>query len=314
MLIPHWLIGVAIFAGLAAFIGFTFRQGLRVTRTATDPDDGRRRGSRRRKKSSPNCGYRRPKVHGPGHRLEVDEYGSPRSGLAAVASSISRDAELRPAYLEVGDVHCSSVPLLGMIVFRSILKRSTHFWLGWREFSRADELWFDRHSALAFCLSMIPRVTPEGMLFGKPDSTFPDHALSGDRLAPKRFGEGGNPPVALSHRIYFQPDSLSQAATSAGCDFSQAVIERVSSDDILLFMHEHHAATTSGVAPSRLLSLTHFLIQAASSASASAGVIDEAKPRPMTPRRITTAKETILAFIGFFLSGRSIGLKWPASV
>jgi len=37
-----------------------------------------------------------------------------------------------------------------------------------------------------FCLSMIPRVTPEGMLFGKPDSThrvkargqaFPDHAL-----------------------------------------------------------------------------------------------------------------------------------------
>jgi len=24
---------------------------------------------------------------------------------------------------------------------------------------------------------MIPRVTPEGMLFGKPVSTFPDHAL-----------------------------------------------------------------------------------------------------------------------------------------
>jgi hypothetical protein len=48
-----------------------------------------------------------------------------------------------------------------------------------------DELWFDRHPALAFCLSMIPRVKPEGMLFGKPDSTpdqvrgrlFPDHAL-----------------------------------------------------------------------------------------------------------------------------------------
>jgi hypothetical protein len=39
-----------------------------------------------------------------------------------------------------------------------------------------DELWFGRHPALAFCLSMIPRVTPEGMLFGKPDSTFPDHA------------------------------------------------------------------------------------------------------------------------------------------
>jgi hypothetical protein len=41
-----------------------------------------------------------------------------------------------------------------------------------------DELWFDRHPALAFCLSMIPRVKPEGMLFGKPDSTFPDHALA----------------------------------------------------------------------------------------------------------------------------------------
>ena len=42
--------------------------------------------------------------------------------------------------------------------------------------ARRDELWFDRRPALAFCLSMIPRVTPEGMLFGKPDSTFPDHA------------------------------------------------------------------------------------------------------------------------------------------
>ena len=31
-------------------------------------------------------------------------------------------------------------------------------------------MWFDRHPALAFCLSVIPRVKPEGMLFGKPDS------------------------------------------------------------------------------------------------------------------------------------------------
>jgi adenylate cyclase len=29
---------------------------------------------------------------------------------------------------------------------------------------------------------MIPRVKPEGMLFGKPDSTFPDHALEVDSL------------------------------------------------------------------------------------------------------------------------------------
>jgi hypothetical protein len=33
-----------------------------------------------------------------------------------------------------------------------------------------DELWFDRRPALAFCLSMI--------FFGKPDSTFSDHALT----------------------------------------------------------------------------------------------------------------------------------------
>src|SRR5215211_2460691 len=44
---------------------------------------------------------------------------------------------------------------------------------------------FLRHPALSFCLSMIPRVEPEGMLFGKPVPTphqvrgrlFPDHAL-----------------------------------------------------------------------------------------------------------------------------------------
>jgi hypothetical protein len=47
-------------------------------------------------------------------------------------------------------------------------------------------------SRAAVCLSMIPRVKPEGMLFGKPDSTrrakargqaFPDHALV-TRLTP----------------------------------------------------------------------------------------------------------------------------------
>jgi hypothetical protein len=46
-----------------------------------------------------------------------------------------------------------------------------------------------------------------------------------------------------------------------------------------------------------LLSLTHFLIQAASSASARAGVIDEA-----TPKLITTAKDTKIALIAFTLS------------
>jgi hypothetical protein len=101
---------------------------------------------------------------------------------------------------------------------------------------------------------------------------------------------------------YFQPDSLSQAATSVGCVFSQAVIDSVSLDDILLFMHEHQAATTSGVAPSRLLSLTHFLIQAASSASARAGVMDEA-----TLKLMTTAKDTKIALISLTLSLNGVG-------
>jgi hypothetical protein len=30
MLVPHWLIGLAIFAALASFIVFAFRQGQRV--------------------------------------------------------------------------------------------------------------------------------------------------------------------------------------------------------------------------------------------------------------------------------------------
>ena len=57
-------------------------------------------------------------------------------------------------------------------------------------------MWFDRHPALAFCLSMIPRVKPEGMLFGKAESThrvkargqaFPDHALMTLRASPRHF-------------------------------------------------------------------------------------------------------------------------------
>src|ERR1700688_528987 len=46
-------------------------------------------------------------------------------------------------------------------------------------------------------------------------------------------------------------------------------------------MHPQYAATTCAVAPTRLLSLTHFLIQAASSASARAGVTTEAKLKAM---------------------------------
>jgi hypothetical protein len=37
---------------------------------------------------------------------------------------------------------------------------------------------FDPDLALTFCLRMFPRAEPEGLLFGKPVSTFPDHALT----------------------------------------------------------------------------------------------------------------------------------------
>jgi hypothetical protein len=40
MLIPHWAIGLAIFAGLTAFIGFAFRQGMQVKPDRNkNPDD-----------------------------------------------------------------------------------------------------------------------------------------------------------------------------------------------------------------------------------------------------------------------------------
>jgi hypothetical protein len=45
MPIPHWLIGVGIFGGLAAFIGFAFRQGLKVKPDRNkDPDEWARYG------------------------------------------------------------------------------------------------------------------------------------------------------------------------------------------------------------------------------------------------------------------------------
>jgi hypothetical protein len=40
----------------------------------------------------------------------------------------------------------------------------------WRALER-DDFSSNRHPALCFCWSMIPRVEPEGMLFGKPPHT-----------------------------------------------------------------------------------------------------------------------------------------------
>ena len=41
-----------------------------------------------------------------------------------------------------------------------------------------DDFSSNRHRDLVLCLSMIPRVKPEGMLFRKPVPTFRDHALA----------------------------------------------------------------------------------------------------------------------------------------
>jgi hypothetical protein len=63
---------------------------------------------------------------------------------------------------------------------------------------------------------------------------------------------------------YFQPDSLSQAARSAGCDFSQVEIDWVSFSLILLFMQvQYFRMMASDVLP--LLSATHRLIHFTSS-------------------------------------------------
>jgi hypothetical protein len=65
---------------------------------------------------------------------------------------------------------------------------------------------------------------------------------------------------------YFQPDSLSQAAIAAGFFLSHAVIESVSPSSIFSFMQMQYLRTTFCEAPPRLLSATHLLIQARSSA------------------------------------------------
>jgi len=55
---------------------------------------------------------------------------------------------------------------------------------------------------------MIPRVEPEGMLFGKPVSTFPDHALvllrhkfCRDALWPQHGHRGKVLAIALARRM-----------------------------------------------------------------------------------------------------------------
>ncbi len=45
MPIPHWLIGIAIFGGLAAFVGFAFDEGVKVKPDRNkDPDEWSRYG------------------------------------------------------------------------------------------------------------------------------------------------------------------------------------------------------------------------------------------------------------------------------
>ena len=83
MLIPHCLIGLAIFAGLAAFIGFTFRQGMRVKPDRDkDPDEwtGSAVAARRRTILATLAipANRQAEVHGSGTRSEGDEFTSQR--------------------------------------------------------------------------------------------------------------------------------------------------------------------------------------------------------------------------------------------
>jgi hypothetical protein len=56
------------------------------------------------------------------------------------------------------------------------LRSNDAHWLG--AVLKRDCFKLNRNNALASCLSMIPRVKPEDMLFRKPVPTFRDHALS----------------------------------------------------------------------------------------------------------------------------------------
>src|SRR4029078_10905373 len=68
----------------------------------------------------------------------------------------------------------------------------------------------------------------------------------------------------LGSGCYFQPDSLSQAARSFGCDFSHVLIDCVSLSSIFSFMHMQYVRMTAGDAPP-LLSSMHLLTHLRSS-------------------------------------------------
>jgi hypothetical protein len=201
MLIPHWLIGVAIFAGLAAVIGFAFRQGMRVKPDRDkDPDEW-----------TTLCRWRPavrlfwpfrltvgPKAHGPRQRPGGRRIRSPQWRACGPGRSGNTRADAKTAASHPVRDRCSAHP--------------------------RSAFGYDVLPVRSWSVQRVSGLAGESSL-----------AETGARRADWR---GRQPARRLAH--------------------------------------EHHAATTSGVAPSRLLSLTHFLIQAASSASASAGVIDEA--------------------------------------
>jgi hypothetical protein len=79
---------------------------------------------------------------------------------------------------------------------------------------------------LRYCpdLNMIPRITPEGMLFGKLDSTFPDHALQRfpfilDHSVIEDERETPSIPL-LAHVLVGEPDSTSPGH-ALGCPFQR---------------------------------------------------------------------------------------------
>jgi hypothetical protein len=84
---------------------------------------------------------------------------------------------------------------------------------------------------------------------------------------------------------YFQPDSLSQAARSAGCDFSHVEIDWVSLSLILLFMQvQYFRMMASDALP--LLSATHRLIHFTSSVVAAKAAFPAKHAPPSTSNAV----------------------------